>query len=239
MAKLLYVDETGSSGGSWEASPFLTVVGVVVGEEKVRPLAESLRSLTVQYRLAGQRNAEFHGQDLFQGTGLWKERLPDERRAAYEGALGILEALDLEVAHATINRRKLHARYRGEADGNAYRLALQFLLEKVSGTTSDLVIVVADQSKEQELDAIRMVAELQEWGLGEVPGRRLTNIIDCLHFVDSRHSPGVQLADLAAFVLGRRRRVDVETDSRAEAAMESLARIVWGRTSTWRQAWPS
>lgn len=70
-----------------------------------------------------------------------------------------------------------------------------------------------------------------------VPGRKLTKIIDCLHFVDSRHSPGVQLADLAAFVLGRRR-VAVEPNPDAEAAMRRLPEMVWARTCTWREAWP-
>lgn len=134
MAKLLYLDETGSSGRSWQSSPYLTLVGVVVGEERVQPLAESLRTLTIQHRLGWPGESEFHGQDIFQATGAWEGRSPDERIAAYEAALGLLEAHELDVAHATINRRQLHERYGGGADGNAYRLALQFLLERSTGT---------------------------------------------------------------------------------------------------------
>ena len=145
MAKLLYLDETGSSGRSWQSSPYLTLVGVVVGEERVQPLAESLRTLTIQHRLGWPGESEFHGQDIFQATGAWEGRSPDERIAAYEAALGLLEAHELDVAHATINRRQLHERYGGGAVGNAYRLALQFLLEKINGNTSGLLIVVADE----------------------------------------------------------------------------------------------
>jgi hypothetical protein len=32
---------------------------------------------------------------------------------------------------------------------------------------------------------MKMVADMQEWGGGEVPGRKLETIIDSLHFVSS------------------------------------------------------
>jgi len=53
---------------------------------------------------------------------------------------------------------------------------------------------------------VRMVGDMQEWGYAEVPGRRKpTSIIDSLHFVSSRVSPGVEMADLIAYVLHRHR----------------------------------
>lgn len=48
---------------------------------------------------------------------------------------------------------------------------------------------------------------MQDWGWGgEVPGRQLKTITDSLHFVSSHDSAGVQMADLVAYVIQRRRR---------------------------------
>jgi hypothetical protein len=49
-----------------------------------------------------------------------------------------------------------------------------------------------------------MVADLQGWGGGEVPGAKLKTVIDSMHFVSSHASPGVQLADLVAYALQRK-----------------------------------
>ena len=80
--------------------------------------------------------------------------------ASFEAVIDLLEGLDLSVAYSSINKAGLHIRYDGAADNNAYLLALQFLL--------------------------KMVADMQEWRGGEVPGRRLTSVIDSLHYVVKR-----------------------------------------------------
>jgi hypothetical protein len=98
-------------------------------------------------------------------------------------------------------------------------------------------VLVADEAKEQELRAVKMVADMQEWGGGEVPGRPLQTIIDSLHFVSSHASPGVQMADLVAYVLQRSRHK--EGHPNAQAGLDRLAAVVTARTITWRDVWPN
>jgi hypothetical protein len=157
--------------------------------------------------------------------------------AVYERALLGLVELDLWVAYSIINKDRLHRRYSGAADGNAYRLALQFLLEKLDRIPGSLRIVVADESKEQSSGAIGMFADLQSFGIGEVPGLPLKSFIDSLHFVRSHDNPGVQLADLTAFVLQRFRG---HRDSHADAivGLQRLHDIILQRRRTWRDPWP-
>ena len=57
---------------------------------------------------------------------------------------------DIDIADVSINKARLHERYGGAVDDNVYRLALQFLLEKVDVYGSDRKVVVADEAKEQE-----------------------------------------------------------------------------------------
>ena len=236
MAQFVYIDETGTGG----QQPYLYIVAVVINEDQVQQLASEMRRVA-QHHVGFflPQDFEFHGNQLWGGTHHWAGKTPGELIAAYEGVLAILNTCDVDIAHASINKAALHARYNGAADANAYRLALQFVLEKIDNNLgASRKVLVADEAREQQLAAIKMVADLQLWGTGEVPSRPLATIIDSLHFVRSHASPGVQMADLAAFIIQRRRLTPAERHPDAEAAMARMAALVWDHTRTWRQTWP-
>lgn len=233
MARFVYIDETGTSG----KQPFLTIAAAIDDEEMVQPLASGLRRVAMTHLGWLPTDFEFHGKELWHGSKHWAGNQPAELIAAYEAALALLNTYDIWIAHATIDKPALHVRYEGAADGNAYRLALQFLLEKVDRLAVGRKVLVADEAKEQELRAMKMVADMQEWGGGEVPGRQLQTVIDSLHFVSSQASPGVQMADLVAYVIQRSRRKETHLD--AQAGLDRLATMVSDRTVSWREAWPT
>lgn len=239
MARFVYIDETGSVGKGAARQNQLTVVAAVVDERAVRPLGEALRALTRRHLGWIPPEMEFHGVEIWQGMGVWSELAPEQRLAAYEEAISLIETLGISISHATINKAQLHLRYGGAADANAYLLALQFLLEKIDSLGSDLKVLVADESKEQQLRAIKMVGDMQLWGgRGEVPGRQLATIIDSLHFVRSDASAGVQMADLVAYLIQRRRRAP-EPHPDAHASRERMAGVISEHISTWREPWPN
>lgn len=237
MAQLVYIDETGSVGKGASKQPYLTLVAVIVPEDKVQPLGEAMHRVAVKYFDWVPAEFEFHGYDIWNRTEWWSEKQYHELIAAYEAVLGLLDELDLSIAHSSINKAQLHARYSGAADANAYRLALQFLLEKIDLLGGPRRIVVADEAKEQQLRAVKMVADMQQWGAGEVPGQRLRTVIDSLHFVQSHASPGVQMADLVAYVLQRSGQAS-ERHPDAIAALARLQGVVDRHTVTWRAPWP-
>jgi hypothetical protein len=235
MARLVYIDETGTGG----SHPYLYLVAAVVNEEHVQRLAKEMRQVAQKYLgFFLPQGFEFRGNQLWGGSGHWAGKEPPELIAAYEGAIDILNTCDIGIAHASIDKAALHAKYNGTHDDNAYRLALQFLLEKVNALGPSRKVVIADEAREQQFRAIAMVADMQLWGTGEVPGQPLDTIIDSLHFVRSQASPGVQMADLAAFVIQRRRLTPKEHHPNAEAAISRLWTLVANRTWTWRQTWP-
>jgi len=237
MVQFVYIDETGSVGKGAAKQPYLTLAAVLVQEDKVQPLSRGLRDIaSVQFDCLPD-NFEFHGYEMWNKSSYWAERNPPEIIAAYEAAIELLEVHGLSVAHSSINKGKLHARCGGIADGNSYRLALQFLLEKIDVCGGENKIIVADEAKEEQLGAIKMVADMQDWGGGEVPGKRLRTVIDSLHYVQSHASPGVQMADLVAYVL-QRTRTPVEKHPDAIASMSRLREMVDNSTLTWREPWP-
>jgi hypothetical protein len=237
VAKFVYIDETGTAGNQ----PFLYVVAAVVDEWQVQQLAAQMREVAQRhFGFFVPEDFEFHGNQVWGGSHHWEGKTPTELIAAYLEVMDLLDTCQIDVAYASINKAGLHGKYDGAHDDKAYRLALQFLLEKVDRNLGDaLKVLVADEAHEHELKAIRMVADMQQWGVGEVPSRKhLSTVIDSLHFVRSHASPGVQMADLTAYVIQRRLMTPIETHPDANAAMEKLRTLVWDRTQTWRETWP-
>jgi hypothetical protein len=232
MARFVYIDESGTNS----SQPILTLAAVLVDEGMVQPLGEYMRRIAFDHLGWLPTDFEFHGRDVWHGIGYWNGRTYGQLIDTYEAALALLNTCDINVSHASIDKQKLAARYGGAADANAYRLALQFLLEKVDGLAMGRKVLIADEAKEHQLRAVKMVADMQEWGGGVVPGRKLTTVIDSLHYVSSRASPGVQMADLVAFILQRRRLREGHPD--AQAALERLASAIDYSTATWREVWP-
>jgi hypothetical protein len=238
MAHLVYIDETGSVGKGANKQKLLTLAAVLVHEDQVQPLAEAFRKVVGKHLGWRPVDLELHGNEIWNGNGFW-DALPNaELIAAYEDAIAVLHDLDIGVSYASIHKGRLHERYNGSADGNAYLLALQFLLEKIDGTYEGNKILIADEQKEHQLRAMKMVADLQDWGGGQVPGRKLKTVIDSMHFVSSHASPGVQLADLVAYALQRQwNQWDSHPD--ALAAIGRITNVINERTRTYRQPWPA
>lgn len=239
MAELVYLDETGAVGKGAKKQPRLILAAVVVDESMVQPLAERMQAIRRDHLGEHFPPVEFHGHDIWSGTGPWARKAPTELLAVMESLIGLLEELSISVIHARIDKEALHERHGGAFDQNAYLLALQFLLEKLDDWRSSeaLRVIIADEHKEQQLRAIKLVSDLQTWGLGLVPGRKLRSVIDSMHFVDSKNSYGVQLADVVAFVLHR---VTLLTQNHpdADAAVARMREVIAGHTPRYRQSWP-
>jgi len=236
MAKLVYIDETGLNEKGANKQPLLTLVAVIVDEQTVKPLRDSMKQIVSNYIELVPFEFEYHAYDIWHGRNLWTGQSNTKRLEVFSKLVKLLDEHDIRLSHATINKEKLHKRYGGSADKNIYLLALQFLLEKINNL-SDNKIIIADESKEHELKAVKMLSDLQDWGSGEVPGEQLKTIIDSLHFVRSFQSPGVQLADIIAYLL-QRSRLESQHHPEADKAIEEFSSIIWSHCVTWRQEWP-
>ncbi|MFE5689669.1 DUF3800 domain-containing protein [Streptomyces sp. NPDC056512] len=238
MAHLVYIDETGSVGKGANKQKLLTLVAVLVHEDQVQPLAEKFRQVARKHLGGVPEEFELHGNEIWNRTGPWSSLSYAELIAVYEDAISVLDDLDVGVSCASIHKERLHSRYGGDADENAYLLALQFLLEKIDSGYRGNKILIADEQKEHQLRAIKMVADLQDWGGGQVPGTKLKTVIDSIHFVSSHASPGVQLADLVAYALQRHwNSWDSHPD--AKAAIGRITDVINQHMRTWREPWPA
>lgn len=238
MARIVYIDETGSSGKGAKKQDLLTVVAVIAEADTVRDLDDALRAVEDNhFALQTVQPREFHGVEIWHGSGPWVGKQPAELLAVLEDVVALIDRFDLQIAFASVHKPRLIARRGPGGADRAYLLALQFLLEKVDMNVSGTKIVVADEAKEHQLTAAKMVGNLRNMGYGEVDGRQLKTVVDTVHFVDSRLSAGVQLADVVAFVIQRvDRGPEVHPD--AQAARSRMMAVIREHSVTWREPWP-
>ena len=73
----------------------MTLVGVMVMEDKVQPLSNAFERLAMNHLGWRPADLELHGHEIWAGSGHWKGKSPTELIAAYEQAISVLN--DLEI----------------------------------------------------------------------------------------------------------------------------------------------
>lgn len=235
---LTYVDESGNTGKKLDDpdQPFHVLVGVSVREDVVGNLAAYIDGIAArQFGTAARTKAtELHASQLKGGNGAFAGVPVADRLAVYRAVLEPLAWDGVFVSHATINKPGLAAR----GDTRSPHLwALQFLVEKLNQCfrgSGEHTLLVADETMEHEQFALDLLASLQSGH----PDRGLnfgatSQVVDTVHFVRSETNRGVQLADLVAYLLGRRRR-----SVSAPVEDEMWADLVSPHQKTWREVWP-
>lgn len=239
MAEFVYVDETGADGSGGKSSPILLLAAVIVPDGALNSLSLELARIASATGGNSEVRGELHGHEIWNRSGRWRGLPHSVCLDAYQEAIGLLTRFEIGVAHSSIRKTALSGIEGKLRSRKAYLMALQFLLEKIDAIPgSGPRLVIADRAKQYEVDAIGMFADIQLSGIGEVPGRKYRRIGDSLHYVDSKFSSGVQLADLVAYVLQRRMK-QYESHVDAEAAMARMHAEVISRRVTWRETWPA
>ncbi|MXW42795.1 MAG: DUF3800 domain-containing protein [Acidimicrobiia bacterium] len=247
---LCYLDESGNTGSRLDDpyQPYHYLVAVMVREDKVSQLSKLLDELAAGAATTAKL-VEYHGQELFSGSGPWNGVESHARISEYEKALTVITEVDAYIAHASISKPDLAQR---GPWASPHLYALQFLTEKIDGwiaSNSDPLcrrgLLVADQNHQEEQYAVELVREMQKSGgpIGSVFGiaRTTEHIVDNVYFVPSERNRGIQLADLVAFIINRRDRCLDSNDNRPSAREIQRLYMRWicPRVVTWRDRWPS
>lgn len=242
---LSYLDESGNTGGNLEDpdQPFHLIAAVMVPEEQVQALSASFHHLPA-FAEEPRLIRELRGADLYSGKGPWKGSSPSERIDTYREALALLDQHGAFVAHASIDKWALRQSASSELK-MPHLLALRFLAEEIDSylqqqhdPLKQRTLLIADETDEHQAYAHGLVAQMQVRKPSLAEGPALTRIVDQVHFVQSETSPGVQLADLAAFVLTRRMRFPAASRRPSDVAIARLAEIVDSRVVASRDLWP-
>lgn len=242
-----YMDESGNTGSNLRDpdQPIHWMVTVGVPEDQVRALSLALDGVVTTVGGAPSE-AELHGSDLFGGDGDWKGVSPDVRVNVYEQSLALLAAHDCFVAHATIDKQRLSGS--SSLATSPHVMAFQFLTEKLDTFVQSCddplrkrIMLIADETDEHGTFQADLISQMQRQQAGVGRGRILHNIVDTVHFVDSKKNRGVQLADLTAYAMNRSRRIRHKSSpTRADdAILDMTDRLILPKVRTYRDTWPT
>jgi Protein of unknown function (DUF3800) len=210
---LAYVDESSTKDWYFMAALLCDgpgIQGITAG------LDLTVERATRDYGVA--EDAELHGYELFQGEGWWRGVPPRARIGVYNDAFETIsehcDAIILRGIH-TEGQRRRYAKIEP-----AHSWVLSNLLEQIHDHVTTCALVIADEVGDQAIHRADL-AFYQNSGTLGYRARKLTRIIDTLHFAPSHASRLLQAVDLVVY-LHRRIETHIEPTERGRRANERL-----------------
>jgi Protein of unknown function (DUF3800) len=216
---LTYVDE--SYTDDWFVMAALLVDGpAAVG--LTNELDRVAAAATKAYGLGAA--VELHGHEIFHAGGAWSGVPVRARIGVFDDVVEAVAAQDVRVIARAMDVAGQRVRY--PAPDPPHTVVLQHLLERVdecATSLGDYALVIADEVDGQARHRADL-SRYREVGTSGYRHRKLTRIVDTLHFAPSHASRLVQAVDVVAF-LYRRVFTHQETDERSRRAKLAL----WNR----------
>jgi len=216
---LAYVDE--SYTDNW-----FTMAALLVGGPPSVALQEELdrvaKAAAAAYGLSPE--VELHGHEIFHAKGAWSDVPPRARVGVFDDVIEAVAAQDVRVIARGLDIVGQQARY--SQPDPPHTVVLQHLLERVDEyvtSVGEYALVIADEVDAQAKHRADL-STYREVGTLGYRHRKLTRIVDTLHFAPSNASRLVQAVDVIAF-LYRRVFTCEETDERSRKAKLAM----WGR----------
>ncbi len=216
---LTYVDE--SYTDDWFAMAALLVDGpeaVTLTDELNRVATAAAKAYDLDV------GVELHGHEIFHAGGAWKGVPVRARVGVFDDVIEAVAARDVRVIARAMDVVGQRARYR--VPDPAHTVVLQHLLERVDECVTslgDYALVIADEVEGQARHRADL-SSYREVGTTGYRHRKVTRIVDTLHFAPSHASRLVQAADVITF-LYRRAFTHQETDDRSRKAKIAM----WNR----------
>jgi Protein of unknown function (DUF3800) len=208
---LVYLDESGNTGGNLQAGQQLIFVlsSLLVPEQKWLQLESELQAAIDQF-FPPPRPADFeiHANELINPRGFFRNFPVKHRLDFYERWMGIAAKHELKVIYRAIAKKRF-ARWLQETFGSgvtinphiaAFSLVAQVVndyLRTLPG--SPLGILISDENKDVVHDVEKAIRLLR----GDQGSLRLSHIIEKGFFIESNKSLLLQLCDLCAFCARR------------------------------------
>lgn len=211
---LAYVDET-------YTDDVYTFAALLVHDERDAGMQREVLAIPKRFAAHGvDPEAELHGSDLFHSGRDWKalRGKPALRVHAYKLGLRSIESCEGKVVLVSIERTEAAA----DDLSIAREIAVEKLLnclEREGERIGDRCLLIFDEAGSMDPALARAVHSHHRKALVGGPGPR---IVETPGIVNSHNTPGVQVADLAAFLFQRRRRGIDDPTSAVGQAIESL-----------------
>lgn len=211
--KFCYCDESGTGN-----EPYAIMAAVLVDGQRMHVTKADWAKLMEELSgLIGRRVDEFHTADFYSGNGPWRAMKGSQRTEAVRAILRWLDARSHQMIVTSVDKGKFkNDRQSGDefSEINSPWVSMAFhailtvqkamqVKQGVKGST----LFFFDKKGNGETDLINLVKSPPQWSDQYYSRKKkdsaLSCVIDVPHFVDSKHVPMVQVADLAAFYVRR------------------------------------
>lgn len=235
---LIYFDENKYS----EENPFFTIGGILVPEEKVLQLDDTLTQIQSNFFGSSSLVAEneFHGKEMFHGKGPFKGRKLPERIEVFNYLATFLISNQIPIRLVCIDVKRHRKKYLYPTP--EYRLGLMLFLERACDyldTVDGLGIAFGDYEKDE---VARSVVDFSEYkSYGKTPmhfGRPLGRLVDTVYFTHSHHSRFLQLADVVVYLAGRYLAMEARPEKWHDAQVFDIWQKIKASADLKVQHWP-
>ncbi len=173
---------------------------------------------------------ELHGYDIFHAKGDWKHLsgMARARIGVYADALQAIADHDVKIVLTGVDLVGLRQRY-GSNHDHPHSITLTHLLERVDEFAKrhdELALIIADECEGQD-NYRRELRHYRTTGTWGYKARKITTVVDTMHFASSSASRLLQAVDLVAF-LHHRVHIAADNDPRAKKANRRL----WSRVES-------
>jgi hypothetical protein len=212
--QIAYVDETYTDA-------VYSFAAVLVHEECDAAMQRAILAIPERFAAHGiDPGVELHGSDLFHSRRDWMalRDQPALRVHAYRLGLRAIEPCDGKVVFVSVERAGEAARVLSLARVQAVDRLLD-CLERECAQLDDRCLLIFDEAGSMDPALVRAVHahHRKELLAGSAP-----RIVEAPGIAQSHHTPGIQLADLVAFLFQRRRRGMDSKSSASGQAIEAL-----------------
>lgn len=224
---LAYVDES--------FSPTRYYIGaLIIPEVSLLPLSRALDSV-VDDAAEGFGDipftAELHGHSLLHGIDDWEalHEMPRARIGVYRKAFAVIAEHDVSIIIRGIDREAQGRRYATVTD--PHTVVLNHVMERLeehAAAYSELVLVIADEVKEQDSHR-HALHDYRRHGTGGYRPTRITRIVDTIYFAPSHATRLLQAVDLIVYLHHRIQVSGTSLDPRAQRANRSLWEVLEAR----------
>jgi len=209
--KFCYIDESGTGD-----EPFAVMVGVLVDAYRMKPTKEEWDLLLSRLSKITQREIkEFHTRDFYRGRSFWRSMDGEERSQVIDTIFDWYEKRSHHIVYSVIDKNlfeshsKPHNFYTDI--GSLWRvlsfhiaLSIQKHHQKIKNNKGNTLMIFDAHEKDQRVYT-ELLLTPPEWSdtyysKGKKQ-KRLDQIIDVPHFVNSSHVGMIQLADCISYIL--------------------------------------
>lgn len=222
--KLIYTDETGinyqSDSGYFKDGPFIIYCGVCIDDMKYFHLERLFLEIISEYfSIKDWRENEIHASDIWNGDGFFSNLDKNKAKIFFEEVIQLITKLNIEIL-VGISFKTFDAVNEKKQKEMAYSIYSFFhLVENHLAKNNDTGIIIADvnscKTSEGENMFKRLFLDRIQWRSN--PKTSISQIIkskfkyeslscfmiDNIHYVDSKSSLFIQIADIVNYIIMR------------------------------------